>query len=251
MGLLSSKHFKYPFRYAAFVKDFLRFLRLRPSNAGRLSVRWRDRRPRLTEKVAEFGFDRHYIYHPAWAARILAKLKPVRHVDISSSLYFNAIASAFVPIEFYEYRPADLRLDNFTSNHADLLHLPFADGSVPSLSCMHVVEHVGLGRYGDALDFDGDLKAITELERVATPNGSILFVVPMGDGRIEYNAHRLYRYEQVIEAFSKSSLREFAFIGEDASSGGLLQVPASELLAKAPRGCGCFWFIRHQAGMTQ
>jgi hypothetical protein len=36
---------------------------------------------------------------------------------------------------------------------------------------MHVVEHIGLGRYGDPIDPDGDLKAISELKRVVQKRG--------------------------------------------------------------------------------
>ena len=126
------------------------------------------------------AFYRHYVYHTAWAARVLAVLKPALHVDVSSSLYFSAIASAFVPVDYYEYRPVKLTLDNFRSRTADLLALPFRDQSVPSISCMHAVEHVGLGRYGDPLDPEGDLKAMAELQRVVAPGGSLIFVVPVG-----------------------------------------------------------------------
>jgi hypothetical protein len=36
---------------------------------------------------------------------------------------------------------------------------------------MHVVEHIGLGRYGEPMDEQGDLKAIEELKRVLAPGG--------------------------------------------------------------------------------
>ena len=62
----------------------------------------------------------------------------------------------------------------------DLISLPFEDGSFHSLTCMHVVEHIGLGRYGDQVDPDGDLMAMKELERVTAKLGNLLFVVPVG-----------------------------------------------------------------------
>src|SRR5436853_180080 len=88
---------------------------------------------------------------------------------------FRKEFSAFIPVEFYDYRPANVQLSNLTAEAADLLALPFAEGSVESLSCMHVVEHIGLGRYGDPLDPNGDLKAIAELRRVLAPAGTLLF----------------------------------------------------------------------------
>ncbi len=85
---------------------------------GRLN--WRDRHPCLTDWTGHTGFDRHYVYHTAWASRILAETRPVRHVDISSSLYFAALVSTFVPIDFYDYRPAAIELDNLSSQSATL-----------------------------------------------------------------------------------------------------------------------------------
>ena len=78
-----------------------------------------------------------------------------------------------------------------SSGYADLANLPFEINSVQSLSCMHTVEHVGLGRYGDPIDPDGDLKAIKEIKRVLAVNGNLLFVVPIGKPKIVYNAHRI------------------------------------------------------------
>ena len=80
---------------------------------------------------------------------------PRRHVDVSSTLHFCSMVSAFVPVEFYDIRPARLELEGLACKRGDLLDLPFSAGEVTSLSCMHVVEHVGLGRYGDAIDPSG------------------------------------------------------------------------------------------------
>ncbi len=160
----------------------------------------------IYDKTANASSDRHYIYHISWAARVLAQKKPAFHIDISSSLYFVSIVSAFIPIKFYNYRPEKLGLSNLTAEAGDLLKLPFQDESIKSLSCMHVIEHVGLGRYGDPLDLDGDLKAISKLKRVTAIGGSLLFFVPVGKPRIIFNAHRIYSYVQVISYFSKSLL---------------------------------------------
>ncbi len=167
-----------------FERDFQKFKELSDRAARRMPLKWEDRRPCLGERTEGCAFDRHYVYHTAWAARVLAILKPKLHVDVSSSLYFSAIASAFVPVDYYEYRPVKLTLDNFRSRTADLLALPFRDQSVPSISCMHAVEHVGLGRYGDPLDAEGDLKAMAELQRVVAPGGSLIFVAPVGKPRV-------------------------------------------------------------------
>lgn len=199
--------------------------------------------PCLDDATGETAFDRHYIYHPAWAMRIIKSINPERHIDISSTLHFCTMLSAVVPTDFYDYRPADVILDNLTSSFADLTRLPFQDNSVPSLSCMHTVEHIGLGRYGDVLDYDGDLKAIAELKRIIAPGGSLLFVVPLGrESVICFNAHRIYDKHQMLTLFNDMELVNFTLIPEDGKDGGLVSDPPDELLKRQFYGCGCFWF---------
>jgi len=230
-----------------FEQEFKAFNELSQSTGStrRFSIRWEDRWPCLEDRTSSTGFDRHYIYHPAWAARIISKTKPAEHTDISSTLVFCSILSAFVPVRFFDFRPADLRLDNLLSATADLLNLPFRDDSIQSLSCMHVVEHIGLGRYGDPLDPDGDVKAMRELRRVLAPGGSLLIVVPVGIPRICFNAHRIYRFQQVCEAFSGLKLREFSLIPDDPAFGGLIYNATEEVVDCQHYGCGCFWFLKH------
>jgi len=108
---------------------------------------------------------------------------------------------------------------------------------------MHVVEHVGLGRYGEPIDPEGDLKAMAELKRVVAPGGTLLFVVPVGKPKIQFNAHRIYSYAQIIENFAGFELEEFALQPDP---------PRCELVRNAPPGladeqnygCGCFLFRR-------
>lgn len=225
-----------------FVKEFLRFKKLAASSNRGFAIFWNERRAILSEKTKTTSFDRHYIYHPAWAARILAKTKPKFHVDISSSLSFCSIVSAFIPVRFYDYRPANLKLSNLTTGSADLTNLQFKSNSISSLSCMHTVEHIGLGRYGDPLDPNGDLKAINELKRVLAPGGSLLFVVPLGEPRIIFNAHRIYSLKQIKSYFSDLKLVELALVKDIKNGEGLIYNPTERLCDEQKYGCGCFWF---------
>ncbi len=212
----------------------------------RLPVRWEDRHACLNDRSRTTPFDTHYVYHTAWAARILAENRPEFHIDISSLLYFSTLVSAFVPVKFYDYRPARLTLSNLTSEKADLLALPFATQSVLSLSCMHVVEHIGLGRYGDPLDPDGDLKAMRELQRVLAPGGRLIFVTPVGRSRVCFNAHRVYDPALIQSSFSELTLKRFAIVPDDWHDGHLVENPPEDLMAKQQYACGCFLFERNQ-----
>jgi hypothetical protein len=230
---------------AEFRKEFDSFAAA--SDPKRFAVQWEDRYPILNEKTAETNFDRHYIYHTAWAARCLDRTKPQKHVDISSLLYFSALCSAFVPIEFYDFRPANLVLDNLSCKSANLTNLHFPSNSISSLSCMHTVEHIGLGRYGDEIDPNGDLKAMAELQRVLAPGGNLFFVVPVGKPKIMFNAHRIYSQDQIITHFNQLKLVSFSLITERFEDGGLIENPDKSFTDSQDYGCGCFWFTKGKA----
>jgi SAM-dependent methyltransferase len=228
---------------ADFAKEFDRFSTMLVAD-GRAPLRKADAYPCLFDRTTQTEFDRHYIYHPAWAARVLAKLRPKKHVDISSSLHFSTIVSAFVEVEFFDFRPAPVKLSNLSSSAADLTQLPFASDSIESLSCMHVIEHIGLGRYGDPYDIDGDTKAARELCRVLAPNGHLIVAFPVGRSRIQYNAHRVYSHEQVLEMFSGLRLTEYALIPDGRAEEGLIESPDCELIMAQRYGCGCYVFSK-------
>jgi hypothetical protein len=116
------------------------------------------------------------------------------------------------------------------------------DESIYSISCMHVIDHIGLGRYGDGMDPKGDIKAIAEIKRVLAKDGNLLFVVPVGRPKIMYNAHRIYSYEQIIEYLGDLELKEFALIPDDQPRSGLIRNASPSLVKEQNYGCGCFWF---------
>lgn len=227
--------------YILFIIDLKKF-KDELKSSDRFKINWKDRQPELKDRTTTTSFDPHYIYHPAWAARIIKQINPELHIDISSTLYFSSMLSAFVPVHFYDFRPANLTLSNLKTGKADLLSLPFSDNSIKSISCMHTVEHIGLGRYGDQIDPIGDLKAIRELKRVLAPGGSLLFVVPIGKPKIMFNAHRIYSYSQIISYFNDLKIEEFSLLPDNAFEVGIIKDATKEMADSQNYGCGCFWF---------
>lgn len=226
-----------------FIKDLITF-KTASRRDGRFTTPLFSLHPILIDKTSTTHFEPHYTYHPAWAARIVANSGPKKHVDISSTLAFSTIVSAFMPVEFYDYRPATLNLDGLVSEHADLTKLQFASDSIASLSCMHTVEHVGLGRYGDPVDPQGDIKAAAELARVLQPGGQLIFVVPVGRSRIEFNAHRVYAYDQVLALFPTLILKEFSMVPDDHRQHGLVRDANPSDVKNQYYACGCFVFTK-------
>lgn len=233
-------------RRLGFYSTFRKFAALNRQTREEFSVAWSDRWPRLDDDTGHLPFDAHYVYHTAWAARVVAQLRPEKHVDISSYTYFATLTSAFVPVEFYDYRPANIQLSNLHCGAADLCGLDFKTASLPSVSCMHTIEHIGLGRYGDPLDAHGDQRALSELQRVVSPSGSLLVVVPIGKPRIQFNAHRIYDPQMIEDYLPEMKLRSLAMLPDDASR-GLVENPSRAETLQQRYACGCFWFIKDSA----
>jgi SAM-dependent methyltransferase len=230
-------------KYLKYLKHYYLLKQQEKTKGKRFGFRFKDRNVQINDWTTSTPFDPHYTYHTSWAARKLNKIQPDFHVDIGSDLRFCTLISAFISTTFYDYRPAHIHLSNFKSEHADLVNLHFSDDSIESLSCMHVVEHVGLGRYGDPIDYEGDLKAINELKRVIKPGGSLLFVVPTGKPKIMFNAHRIYSYNQIIECFKGFELMEFSLL-PDIWTNGMVKNASADLANSQIYACGCYWFVK-------
>jgi SAM-dependent methyltransferase len=230
-------------KYILFFNDYKKFNSMLKA-ASMKPLSWKDRLIILGENTEKTKFDTHYVYHPAWAARIIAKTQPEYHVDISSTLHFCSMLSTFIPVRFFDFRPANIKLSGLTSAKENLTSLSFPDASIDSLSCMHTIEHLGLGRYGDPLDPKADLTASEELKRVLAKDGNLYIVTPVGKPKIAFNAHRIYSYEQVLKMFEGLKLKEFSLIPDNALDTGILENADPKLVEDQKYGCGCFWFTK-------
>jgi hypothetical protein len=199
--------------------------------------------PCLNDDTHQTSFDAHYVYHIAWALRQLARTRPKEHLDISSSIYFNIASSAITKVVFADIRPAEISLDNLEIVKRDLSKPEqWLQTTHTSVSCMHVVEHIGLGRYGDTVDANGDLKAIQTLKTLIATGGQLLFVVPVGKPAVHFNAHRVYRARHIEQLFLPDlRLESFTLIPGPISSPPIENCRI-ELADDLNYGCGCFLF---------
>jgi Caenorhabditis protein of unknown function, DUF268 len=221
-------------RYAA---DWLAFGR----RAGSWSVSAVDSYPCLTDRLPTTPFDPHYFYQGNWLARRLADTKPRQHVDIGSSVLTVGVLSAYVPTIFVDYRPLVVRQSGLTCVAADINRLPFADRSVASLSCLHVIEHIGLGRYGDPVNADGARLAAEELQRLVGQGGTLYLSTPIGRERVCFNAHRVFAPATILSLFSQMRLTKFSYVSDD---GKLHDNASPTLVPPLDYGCGFFEFRR-------
>jgi len=223
------------FQLPRYLSDWHRFKAM----PGAPKLKWRESYPCLADATRTTRLDAHYFYQGAWLARQLVAAKPDRHVDIASSILAIGVLSAHVPTVFVDIRPPDVDLPNLDRVVGSITSLPFADASIPSLSCLHVIEHIGLGRYGDSLDPTGAERAAKELQRVLNPAGRLYLSTPVGRERICFNAHRVFSPATIVRMFNDLQLERFAFV-DDA---GALHASAKPDDARALNyGCGLFRF---------
>jgi SAM-dependent methyltransferase len=154
-----------------------------------------------------------YFYQDAWAFEKIVKARPPCHIDVGSHHRTIALLSKVLPVTMVDLRPLSLPLDTLSFREGSILDLPYEDHSVESLSCLCVVEHIGLGRYGDPLDPHGSAKAIAELKRVLAPGGRLYFSVPIGDQDVvAFNAGRVFGLERLRASFAPLEIVEECYI---------------------------------------
>ncbi len=224
-------------RLPGYFAEFRAFQRMAKSDTVRLA----DTHPCLGDRTTATAFDPHYFYQGAWLARRVASSKPAAHVDVGSSVMMISVLSAQVPVTFVDIRPLQTDLADLTSISGTITALPFASLSQGSVSCLHVIEHIGLGRYGDPIDADGARKGLAELQRVIAPGGRLYLSTPVGRERVCFNAHRVFAPESIIGLLPALTLAAFSLVNDE----GRLIANCDPARARGlDYGCGLFEFVR-------
>lgn len=202
---------------------------------------WRDAFPKLTDNVLSTPYDAHYLPQDTWAAQRIAERPGELHVDVGSRVELACFLTVLTHVHFVDIRPLGLDVDRLTSVAGSVLDLPYEDRSLASLSSLHVVEHIGLGRYGDPLDPLGSRKAMLELQRVLGVGGHLLLSLPVGRRRVCFNAHRVHDPHDVLDTLDELELLEFAGVDDD---GAFARHRQPEELASSHYACGMYHFTR-------
>lgn len=175
--------------------------------------------PCLGDRFTESGSAKgHYFHQDLLVARRIYINNPAIHVDIGSRVDgFVAHVASFRSIEVIDIRPLLSRIPNVTFIQSNII-LPLQENLIEysdSLSCLHAMEHFGLGRYGDPVNYDGYLFGLNNLHRILKPGGKLYFSVPIGPQRIEFNAHRVFSVSYLQECFDgKYSIDRFSFVDD-------------------------------------
>lgn len=206
--------------------------------------------PCLDDKGEGAGSAQGHYFHQDFlvAQRIFAK-NPQRHVDIGSRIDgFVAHVAVFRPIEIIDIRPLPV-LHNVTTLQLDVAN---GDGLpqhiTDSLSCLHVIEHFGLGRYGDPLGITAWQQGFRNMVTMLAPGGRFYFSTPVGVQRIEFNAHRVFHPQTILTLATKLNLQlqYFSYV-DDAGAlhpGVQLTPELLQSLGQATYSCGIFEFVK-------
>jgi SAM-dependent methyltransferase len=199
--------------------------------------------PCITDRYENAGkLDRHYFLQDIWAARKIFQNQPEKHVDVGSRVDgFVAHLLSFRDVEVLDIRALASPVTGMTFRQANLMDaatVPTA--AYDSVSCLHALEHFGLGRYGDPIDPDGHVKGLNSLVQMLKPGGKLILSVPIGRERVEFNGHRVFNPATIVTLTQTTlKLKQFAYIDDQ---GVLHETSDFQSVPPLVYGCGLFEF---------
>jgi len=197
-----------------YLADLARFRRNMPECLGKIRYN-----PCLSDRFDSSGTAcGHYFHQDLFVAQRIFECQPQKHVDIGSRIDgFVAHVASFREIEVFDIRPNKVFINNIRFIQSDLM-MPIApewNSYSDSVSCLHAIEHFGLGRYGDPLDHDGFTKGMENIYKICKPGGKIYLSLPIGPQRVEFNAHRVFSTRLLWELFEKRyEIISFSFVDD-------------------------------------
>lgn len=182
------------------------------------SFTWGREMPMLEEWSASSGGLGAYFHQDLRVAGWIHQAGPRRHVDVGSRLDgFIGHLAVFREVEVLDIRPQPIEIPNILFRQLDLMEElpPEWTRCTDSLSCLHTIEHFGLGRYGDPIDPQGHVKGIAQLKRMVEPGGIFYLSTPIGPQRVEFNAHRIFGARTVLDWFKDGwTIEKFSFLDD-------------------------------------
>lgn len=202
--------------------------------------------PMLADRFDNAGVAKgHYFHQDLYVAQKIFNANPQKHVDVGSRIDgFVAHVASFREIEIFDIRDLKIDIKNIKFLQLDLTvskhpYSNFCD----SISCLHAIEHFGLGRYGDPIDCEGHLKGFANLHSILKPNGVLYFSTPIGFQQIVFNAHRVFSMKYLIGMFeNKFEIISFSYVDDSGELHVNIDYNSTEALNNfnLKYGCGIF-----------
>lgn len=188
----------------------------------------------------------HYFHQDLLVANKIFMNKPGKHVDIGSRIDgFVAHVASFREIEVFDIREFTEQIQNIHFKRLDIM-----DGNTvsheycDSISCLHALEHFGLGRYGDRVDYNGHILGWENIHKMLKKGGKCYFSVPIGKQRIEFNAHRVFSVEYLVNVMigSRYKVDSVSYVNDsgDLVKDAVLDERSLKNSFSCNYGCGIF-----------
>jgi hypothetical protein len=203
--------------------------------------------PCLDDRFSNSGIaNGHYFHQDLLVARKIFQNNPKLHVDVGSRVDgFVAHLAVFREVEVFDIRSLDININNITFTQMDLMMTGDSElfEYCDSISSLHAVEHFGMGRYGDPVNYDGYLLGLNNLYKILKKNGKFYFSVPIGPQRIEFDAHRVFSMSYLLELFKdKYYIDSFSYIDDNGDLHENIQIKEKNKYDNfnCNYGCGVF-----------
>lgn len=232
--------------FIALPKYILDWQTFRKSFSGKMSFM-----PSLHDRFAAGGnTSSEYFWQDLIVARWIYAASPDRHIDIGSRIDgFVAHVASFRSIEVLDIRPIAREVPGVIFNQADLMSpLTRLKEQFDSVSCLHALEHFGLGRYGDKINPSGHIQALPNIANLLTFNGVLYLSVPIGIPRVEFNANRVFDPQEIVDCCSECDLefKVLTVIGKtNIHEYTRTDQNAISRLANEHYNLGIFCFVKH------
>jgi len=162
---------------------------------------------------------KHYFNQDLLVASYIFKNSPKKHLDIGSRIDgFVSNVASFRKIEVIDIRKNNFQFNNIIFKKKDISKkidkslLNYCD----SLSCLHTIEHLGLGRYGDKIDPEGHIKGFKNLVKILKKNGLFYVSFPISNvNKIYFNAERSFHPKEILKWSKKLELLRFDLIDDN------------------------------------
>ena len=154
-----------------FISDYIKF-KLKTKN-WKLKVY-----PVLLDKKQQSANLGEYFWQDLFVAKKIIAHNPIRHIDVGSRIDgFISHLACVRKVEVFDIRPLTSEIHNVEFTQWDITDPnPTLNGSADCVSCLHTLEHIGLGRYGDKLDPDGWKIGLKSLVDLVAPGGGVMAI---------------------------------------------------------------------------
>lgn len=212
-------------RTPTFLIDYFKFV---SSNKVKYELQ-----PCLHDKFESSGdFNTEYFVQDLLVAQLIFSNKPIKHIDLGSRIDgFVSNVASFRCLDVLDIRPMTNIIKNVNFLQLDIMKDNLIESEITdSLSCLHTLEHFGLGRYGDELNSNGYMMGLDNLIKILKNDGLFYLSTPVGKERILFNANYIFDIEKLVNYLQNKGLSIVEFYTISNSGYNLFNSITEELL---------------------